>query len=154
MLLLAQSDNSISEIEYNDKEETLSSRLQYVKSVQDIWWTEWMRQVFDSLVPCRKWRKEVRNVMIGDIIMLRFSNQLKNQYKMGRIIDIHPDERGLVRSVTVKYRKKSSREKTEIISSKNITIERIGIQRIVIILPLEEQDNILPLEEQDNANTT
>ena len=73
---------------------------------------------------------------------------------MGRIIDIHPDERGLVRSVTVKYRKKSSREKTEIISSKNITIERIGIQRIVIILPLEEQDNILPLEEQDNANTT
>ena len=47
-----------------------------------------------------------------------FPNMQVTEYKLGRVITVHPDEKGLVRSVTVTYRVSNSREGRDICKSR------------------------------------
>ena len=57
MLLIGRSDNFSKRPEY-EGDFNLPQRSAYVKNLLDSWWSLWIKQVFPSLVPCKKWRKE------------------------------------------------------------------------------------------------
>ena len=42
--------------------------------------------------------------------MIKFPRMKVAEYKLGRVVKVHPDRKGLVRSVTVNYRVNDARE--------------------------------------------
>ena len=61
---------------------------------------------------------------------------------LGRVTQIHPDCHGIVRTVTVGFRKTGAREKMLPYVSKALEEIKLGVQRVCVICPVEEQINI------------
>ena len=49
-----------------------------------------------------KWQQPKRNLMTGDVVILREENAPRNMWPLGLVVDTEPDSRGFVRTVIVK----------------------------------------------------
>ena len=67
---------------------------------------------------------------MGELVMLRYHKQFKDDYCLAKVTEVHPDEDGLVRKVTVSYRKKNPRESPQIYKSKPLISEQVAIHRL------------------------
>ena len=50
----------------------LPVRLQFLEDLETLWWEQWLREVFPSLLPFRKWKAEFRNLQVGDIVLVMY----------------------------------------------------------------------------------
>ena len=123
--------------EYSDDDKVLT-RLAYVQKVEQAWGKKWIKSVFPTLLPNNKWRNEERNLNVGDVVMIKFPRMKVAEYKLGRVVKVHYDRNGLVRSVTVNYRVKDAREDNYVCKPR-LKEEIMGVQRLVCLLPVEEQ---------------
>ena len=137
-LLLGMSDETAPPMEY-DESDNLTARLAYVSEVFRCWWKTWYLQVLPSLVPCRKWKKEQRNLQKGDIVFVYYPSSIQGDYRLAKIIDIFPDKKGLVRTVRIAYRKRDKRDKALSYKSKPLENEIVSVQRLSVLLPVSEQ---------------
>ena len=62
--------------------------------------------------------------------MLRYPKQFKDDYCLAKVSQIHPDSDGLVRKVTISYRKKNPREPAEVYRSRPLISEQVAIHRL------------------------
>ena len=136
-ILLARSSNSSPVPEYSCDDKVLT-RLAYVQKVEKAWWDKWIKSVFPTLLPNNKWRNEERNLNVGDVVMIKFPRLKVAEYKLGRVVKVHPDRKGLVRSVTVNHRVNDAREGNQVCKPR-LKQEIMGVQRLVCLLPAEEQ---------------
>ena len=77
-------------------------------------WKRWMKEYLISIGSRKKWQKRERNVNKGDVVLMIEANTPRRQWKIGRIVEIHPGNDGFVRVVDVKtvdrtYRRPISR---------------------------------------------
>ena len=77
-------------------------RVEFVQKIIDSFWTRWTRDVFPLLVPRRKWYSEKRNVQVDDIVIVQDGTAIRGKWKVGRVIDVYPENDGKVRNVKVK----------------------------------------------------
>ena len=67
----------------------------------------------------------------------------KGEYRLARVKEVHPDAHGIVRTATVFMRPRDSREKVTneppYLKSKPPFELKLGVQRLVVMLPVEEQ---------------
>ena len=118
-------------------------RLAYLEKTYLDWWAAWYPAVFDSLVPLKRWKKEQRNVRVGDIVLIKYEKKLTPaKYKMARIVEAEADPKGRVRTVTVVTRPTDAREKLLPYKSKELMSMRLPVQRIVVLHAAEELDNV------------
>lgn len=68
-------------------------------------WKRWQSEYLISLRKNSKWRKPVKNLEVGDIVVLREDNTMPTQWPIARIVEAHQGRDGLVR--VVKLRTKS-----------------------------------------------
>ena len=59
------------------------------------------------------------------------SNQIRGCWKLGKVSDVYPGKDGNVRNVDVQYKVN--------INSPDFNMVRRAVQRLVVILPVEEQ---------------
>ena len=137
-LLLGKTDDEAPPLDY-DETDSHTARLAYVSAVYGAWWNAWYQQVLPTLVPYKKWRKEVRNLEVGDIVYMYYPNSIKDHYRLARVLETLPDEKGLVRTVRVGYRKRNKREKSLPYKAKPLTEELVAVQRLSVLLPASEQ---------------
>ena len=64
-------------------------------------WLQWQRIYLPTLVPRKKWNKPRPNFKEGDLILLKESSIVKNQWSRGRIYRILPNKDGKVRCVEI-----------------------------------------------------
>ena len=126
-------------IELSEEDGKFVRRLAYVTSVYESWWSRWIKQVLPTLVPIRRWRHKKKNLNVGDVVMIMYPNQMKDDYRVGKIVAVHPDSSKLVRTVTVAYRRRDAREDRNTYKSKPLTEERMAVQRLSLLVPSEEQ---------------
>ena len=86
--------------------------------------------MWPTLFSYKKWKVEKRNLALGDIVMLKYPGQFKDDYTIAKVTDVHPGEDGLVRQVTVSYKKRDSRESPHVYKSKPLLSERVAIHRL------------------------
>ena len=78
---------------------------------------------------------------IGDIVLVRFSSKVPPaKFKLGIVKEVKKDEKGLVRSCFVGMRRADAREKSLPYKSKDLMVQEIVVQRIVVLLPVELQE--------------
>ena len=88
-----------------DTVESLAHRVTVVEERTVAWWGMFYKDVYPLLVPRSKWKQEKRNLGVGDIVLVLFQlKYAKDKYRLGRVLQLHPDHHGLVRVVTVGIR--------------------------------------------------
>ena len=78
----------------------------------------------------------------GDVVLIEYkSKSLPGTYRLGRVQDVEVDRDNLVRTCTVDYKlvkpiTDSNKNTVKDVVSKQV---RVPVQRLVLILPVEEQ---------------
>ena len=100
-----------------------------------------MRQVFPELVPRRKWRQTERSVRTRDVCLLRGESKYSAPvYRLCRVFEEEEDEHGVVRTVEVEVRGSFASEiGSRDYVGRRVRRIRVGVQRLAVILPVEEQ---------------
>ena len=136
MLLLGRTNDDGPVLDYKD-DDKFTSRLSYVTQVYDCWWSQWIRQVLPTLVPVKRWKHRKQNLRVGDVVMMLYSGNLKNDYRLARVMKVCPDKKGLVRTVVVGYRRRDSRERSDTYKSKPLVQEEVSVQRLSLLVSSE-----------------
>ena len=142
MLLTGRANTVVPIRNYQTSDKPLY-RLQYVEECVAQWWEQFMTQNFSSLVPRQKWFFEKRNMQVGDIVLISYQGKCTpGTYRLGVECEIEVSPDGLVRTVTVDYSLLAELPVAERHLYKGITKKRIRVpvQRLVLILPVEERD--------------
>jgi hypothetical protein len=175
MLLTGRSGVDLPGREYAGQD-TPSKRLSYKEELECAWWRRWIVQCFDSLIPSKTWTQARRGVKVGDVVLISYSDKSKSgTFKFGIVESVETDQDGLVRTCVVGYRivrsdlpVKELRLYYRGLKYKKI---RVPVQLLVVILPIEEQeepnylsrekkveevagDNVISCEKDEDVVTT
>ena len=97
----------------------------------------------------QKWHETGWNLRVGDIVLIHDKSEIKGKYKMGIVEAVKTGEDGQVRSGTVGYMVPRSKDQFgQYSGGKRIQVSR-SIQRLTLLLPIEEQN--YPLEVVENT---
>ena len=149
-LLLARGLIEVPEMNY-DEVNKFSARLNYVQEVYNVWWDKWMQDVLPTLVPCRRWKDIRKNLKVGDLVLMKYEGNIQDDYRRARVVEVYPDQKNLVRTVKVGYRKRDRREKPEVYWKKPLTEQVVDVQRLAVLqaagepLPTGGPEDQLPL---------
>ena len=100
-LLLLQPGNTPPPGVFTDKDNFARRRWRQIQHLTNVFWRRWSKEYLTSLQERQKWIKPQRNIKMGDIVLVS-DNSPRNQWRMGRVIDVFPDKKGLVRIAKVK----------------------------------------------------
>ena len=138
-LLLQRSKNTVPGVVYGT-DDSITKRQEAMRELEDMWWNQWIVQALPHLVPYKRWKTEHRSLCVGDIVLVLYEKKVgKGTYRLGRVTSVHPDSHGVVRTVTVGMRKTDKREKLLPYVAKPLVEVKLGIQRVAVICPVEEQ---------------
>ena len=65
-------------------------------------WSSWSKEYLSRLQLRPKWNRSDHDIAIGDLVLIKDDRLPPNQWKLGRITDLHPGPDSLVRVVSVK----------------------------------------------------
>ena len=77
-------------------------RVEFIQRIVCSFWVRWTNDVFQSLVPRKKWSLDRGNVQVNDMVMTVDANAIRGKWTIGRIVEVHPGSDGKVRNVTVR----------------------------------------------------
>jgi hypothetical protein len=123
-------------------DEVPEDRLSFVEELELAWWCQYKVQYFASLIPTQKWIKEKRNMRVDDLVLIEYkSKSAPGTYRIGRVKEVEVDDDLLVRTCTVTYKlvKPSTRNSRDIFKDITTKEVRVPVQRLILILPVEEQ---------------
>ena len=60
------------------------------KFVQSTFWKKWTKDYFHTLLVRQKWHACNRNIHVGDIVLIQDSNQIRGNWKLGRVLTADP----------------------------------------------------------------
>ena len=74
----------------------------YWRRVQHLvneFWCRWRKEFIHSLQERVKWTRPKKNLIAGDIVIIKEDNTPRNQWRLARVMEGKPDKDGLVRKV-------------------------------------------------------
>ena len=82
----------------------------------------------------------MKNLQVGDVVMMNYPGNIQDDYRLAKVTKVHPDKLGLVRTVTVGYRRRNKREVNTIDNyrSKPLVEEQVAVQRLSLLVPANE----------------
>ena len=138
------------EVELAELEDvTLVQSLTHMEAVARAFYRALVKETFPEMVPRRKWRWQERDSRVGDIGFLVYPSKFgKPWYRPCRVVAVHPDLQGTVRTVTVAFRTRrgeAAKKSPELVPAPLETM-LVPVQRVAIMLPVEEQGEVRSLE--------
>ena len=130
----------------------MSARFRLVHHVATQFWQRWSTEVSPGLVVRQKWHSVSRNLQVGDLVHICEASKLKAKYKLGVVDSVTVSRDNIVRSVVVRYvlLQKSSRGD---FTTRIIRVSR-SVQRLILILPVEEQHSSLTVMEDEGGDVS
>ena len=111
--------------EFQKNDVYMRRRWRRVQYLANLFWSRWKKEYLVVMQERRKWQHPQRNLIEGDIVIIREENVPRNAWSLALVVQVEQDAEGLVRSVVVKTRE---------------TTLRRPINKLVLILPKEEQE--------------
>ena len=128
---------------------SILSRISTVKELVDAFWEAWTQLYAPTLIKQSKWSQEERPLQIGDIVLVADSNVLRGEYRLARVVQVHPSKDGLIRRVTVEYIiYRTVTKKMKLVDGRPSALQR-SVQRLALIIPVEELDKPTPQSMED-----
>ena len=101
-LLIGRNISTIPDIPTTLKETTIGKRWRSRKRIEKQFWSRWTKEYVAELNQFHKWTRASQNTKPGDVVLIKEDNSRKQDWLLGRIVEVHPGRDGLVRSVTLK----------------------------------------------------
>ena len=124
-----------------------SDRYHLIQQVTDDFWRRWCCEVTPESLIRQRWHETGRNLQIGDIVLIHDKTAIKGKYVLGVVDDIDPSKDKLVRSCKVSYTVPNLRDPIGTYSGGRRIVVSRSIQRLTLILPVEEQEHCLTVED-------
>ena len=109
-------------------------RFNLVQTITDVFWKKMVRSYFPNLLIQQKWHTQRRNVSVGDIVLIQDANAIRGNWKLGRVSKVEASNDGFVRNCYVQYKLTNP----DFTKTKQFTTIKRPVQKLVIILPVEE----------------
>ena len=93
------------------------------------------------------WHETGRNLRNGDIVLIHEKGAIKGKYLLGMVDSVNVGRDGLVRSCSVGYTVPNARDPVEKYNGGRRIVVTRSIQRLTLLLPVEEQNSKLTVEE-------
>ena len=84
-----------------------------VQHIANEFWSRWRKKYLQSLQERQKWNTRRRNFVIGDVVLLKTMDVLRNKWPMVKVTATKRDQNGLVRSIYLKIGDRPEREKAK-----------------------------------------
>ena len=78
------------------------SSWQLITKVRQEFWRRWQLEYLTALQKRQKWINKDVNLKLDSIVLLIDKNQSCMQWRLGRVVELHPGNDGVVRVVTIK----------------------------------------------------
>ena len=126
-------------------------RLREIQTQVNDFWKEWCQLAGPNLFIRSKWHTTERNVAVGDVVWLCDQNALRGQFRLGRVVAVAPDKKGIVRDVevlvspgncaSVQHQKPAvqSQASSDWKERPNGVVLHRDVRRLLVLLPVEEQ---------------
>lgn len=101
-LLIGRPFNAIPEPAYDQLKPGTLTRWQHLQKMRADFWKRWSAGYLSELQQRQKWNKQHTVVMEGDLVLLKEENVPALQWRLGRVVKVHPGQDGVTRVVTVK----------------------------------------------------
>ncbi|XP_051166519.1 uncharacterized protein LOC127284864 [Leptopilina boulardi] len=100
--LIGSSFTSILEKNHLDIQLNRLNRFQLLCQMQQSFWKRWSCEYLTQMQSRFKWKREVENVKIGQMIVIRDDNAPPLRWRLGRIVELHSGNDGRVRVVSAR----------------------------------------------------
>jgi hypothetical protein len=100
--LIGEPLTSLPDIDVVDTPVNRLDRWQLTQRIAQHFWKRWSVEYLTSLEGKCKWTKEQRNLTVDDIVLIVNDNAPPLQWKIGRVIELHPGIDNKVRVATIK----------------------------------------------------
>ena len=119
-----------------------SKRWRRVQHLASEFWNRWRREFLHTLKKRQKWAKPQRNLLPGDIVVMKDDHLPRNEWKLARVEQTLPSDDGVVRKVILAVG-------TRLLDNqgrRTNDVQRLErpVHKLVLILP---QDRQFPVEE-------
>ncbi|XP_049336637.1 uncharacterized protein LOC125802479 [Astyanax mexicanus] len=76
-------------------------RWRRVQYLTEQFWSRWRKEYLGNITLRQRWHSPRRNVKIGDIVIVKEEEVPRNEWRLGRVLDVCKDQDELVRKATV-----------------------------------------------------
>ncbi|XP_066911620.1 uncharacterized protein [Clytia hemisphaerica] len=73
-----------------------------VQHIANEFWTRWRKEYLSTLQSRSKWNQLQRNIKVDDVVIINDESSHRNDWKLGRVIDVNRSDDGNVRSCKLK----------------------------------------------------
>ena len=101
-------------------------RWRRVQHLANEFWDRWRKEVLRSLQKRQKWNVERRNFQVGDLVLIRDDDVVRNHWPRGIVVETFPDSEGLVRTVNLRVANSS-------------TIVKRPIAKLVLLMEVQDK---------------
>ena len=115
--------------------------LTHMETVARTWHAAFLKQVWPLLVPRGKWSSTHPGVKVGDVgYIVHTSKYGKPSWQACRVLKVHPDRVGIVRTVTIGVRRRDAKKDGKLqYQAKPLSEMVVGVQRVAVTMPLSVQ---------------
>jgi hypothetical protein len=100
-LLISRCSTGLPPGQFHVNDSYVKRRWRYVQYLASEFWNRWSKEYLQTLNERNKWHNPKRNFSIDDIVLVKALSP-RRAWPLGRIIEVFPDSKGFVRSVTVR----------------------------------------------------
>lgn len=104
-LLLGQSGITFPPGIFKENENYHQRKWRQIQYLANLFWKRWHSQYLVLLNQRQKWQTEKRVLKIGDMVLVVETNLPRNEWLLGRIVDVERDKYGHVRSANIRVTK-------------------------------------------------
>jgi hypothetical protein len=108
----------------------LTRRFENVQRIQQEFWKRWIEEVFPEMLKQSKWKRDKRDLKVGDIVLRKDETAAGQTYKYAKVIKVHASADGRVRAADIEYKLPGE--------SVFRTTTR-SIHKLVLVVPVEKQ---------------
>ncbi|XP_061185011.1 uncharacterized protein LOC133193026 [Saccostrea echinata] len=105
VLLTQKITDSTEDFKHLSVREIYTSQWKFVQCLAETFWRRWKSEYLQSLQVRRKWKHTVKNIRVGDIILLKDNEAQRNHWPTGLVERVFPSDDGLVRKLEVRIMK-------------------------------------------------
>ena len=122
-----------------DDPAAFKSRFLMIQAITEQFWRAWLKLYFPTLIVRQKWHTAKRNIAVGDVCLIKDSNTLRGEWRMGRVTTCYADAHNRVRNVELLVKPQQSG------SAQYTPTAPIYLKRhagsIIVIVPVEGYEN-------------
>jgi hypothetical protein len=103
--LIGRSPSYVPDFDFTHLPENRLNLYQHIQYMTQQFWKRWQIEYISELQQRRKWKSQSNTILaVGTLVIIKENQVPVNQWKLGRILQLHPGPDGITRVVTIQLK--------------------------------------------------